>query len=246
MRTLNKQILYFIMLFFILGSQDNTYGQTTGANVVTSDFESWISAGVRLKIAKKWSIGLSEEIRLERNSSQIDQYFTNLSIKYSPFKFLEFGTGFRFTQFQEETGEYSPHYRIHLDVAYKHKIKRFSFKYRLRYQFRNEIGVTSTAGDYFKHRFRLRATAKYNIKKIPLEPQLSVELFNQYEKYTLLEFDRLRFTAALEYDFKKYGKLRLFYHLEQEIFSAYPKTTGILGLGYVYTIQIKKKKNNGK
>jgi len=245
MRTLKKILLfktYCFLVALVLFNNKELSAQTLGTNVVTSDFESWISAGVQLKIHKKLTIGLSEEIRLMKNSSVIDQYFTNLSIKYSPLKWFQIGTGFRFTQFNEEDGTYTPHYRIHLDVAFKHKIKRFSLKYRLRYQFRNEIGVTSEEGDYFKHRFRLKAAVSYNIKKLPLEPKLSVELFNKYEKYTLLQFDKLRFTAALAYDLKKYGKISAFFRVEQEIFKSYPKTTSIVGLSYVYTINIKKKK----
>lgn len=242
MRLLKKhRVLFFLGLLLWMGGSQQLAAQD-GATVVTSDFESWFSAGLRLKVHKKWTFELSEHIRLEQNSSQIDQYFTNLAIGYEAFKFLEFGAAFRFSQYQENDGTYSPHYRINLDAAFKHKIKRFSFNYRLRYQFRNELGETSVDGDYLKHGFRLRAKAKYNIKKIPLEPSLSVEMFNVYEKYTLFKFDKLRFTAALAYDFKKYGKVRLFYSLEQDVFTAYPKTVGILGLGYVYTIKIKKKK----
>lgn len=240
-RLKNGGILLFLSLL-VWTTNIQTSSAQNSTSVVTSDFESWMSAGIRLKLHKKWSFELSEGLRLEKNSTLIDQYFTNLKIGYAPFKFIEFGTAFRFAQFNEEEEGYAPHYRINVDVAFKHKLKRFSFNYRLRYQFRNEIGVTSVDGDYLKHGFRLRAKASYNIKKIPLEPSLSVEMFNQYEKYTLPFFDKLRFTAALTYDLKKYGKVKLFYSLEQEVFTSYPKTTSIVGLGYVYTIKIKKKK----
>jgi len=240
-RLKNGGILFFLGLLVWMTNIETSSAQNS-TSVVTSDFESWISAGIRLKLHKKWSFELSEEFRLEKNSTQIDQYFTNLSIGYAPFKFIEFGTAFRFSQYNEEEDGYSPHYRINVDVAFKHKLKRFSFNYRLRYQFKNDLSETSADGDYFKHGIRLRAKATYNIKKIPLEPSLSVEMFNKYEKYTLATFDKLRFTAALAYDLKKYGKIKLFYSLEQEVFISYPKTTSIIGLGYVYTIKIKKKK----
>jgi hypothetical protein len=233
-------ILFFLGLVFWMGNTQTSLAQN-GANVVTSDFESWISAGLKLKVHDKWTFELSEQLRLEKNSTQINQYFTNLAIGYEPFKFIEIGAAFRFYQQNEEADGYSSHYRINLDVAFKHKLERFSFNYRLRYQFKNELGVTSADGDYFKHGFRLRAKAAYNIKKIPLEPSLAVEMFNEYEKYTLPIFNKLRFTAALAYDFKKYGKLKLFYSLEQEVFTSYPKSTSIVGLGYVYTIKIKNK-----
>ncbi len=234
-------ILFFLgLLVWMTNIQTSTAQNST--SVVTSDFESWISAGVRLKVHDKWSFGLSEAIRLRENSTEIDQYFTNLAIGYAPFKFMEISGGFRFSRKNKEEDGYISRYRINLDVAFKHKLERFSFNYRLRYQFRNELGVTSTDGDYFKHGFRLRAKTTYNIKKIPLEASLGVEMFNQYEKYTLPFFDKLRFTAALAYDFKKYGKLKLFYSLEQEVFTSYPKSTSIVGLAYVYTIKIKKKK----
>jgi hypothetical protein len=242
MERLKKGGILFFLGMLVWGINIQTSTAQNSTSVVTSDFESWFSAGIRLKVHKKWSFELSESIRLEQNSTQIDQFFTNLGIGYSPFKFLEIGAGFRFSQYNEEEDGYAPHYRINVDVAFKHKFKRLSFNYRLRYQFRNELGVTSVEGDYFKHGIRLRAKATYNIKKIPLEPSLAVEMFNKYEKYTLATFDKLRFTAALAYDLKKYGKIKLFYSLEQEVFTGYPKTTSIVGLGYVYTIKVKKKK----
>ncbi|BDS12827.1 DUF2490 domain-containing protein [Aureispira anguillae] len=244
MKKLENQVrpstFLFLLLFMVFGYPESK-AQTLGTSVVTSDLEGWFFAGIRLKIHKKWTIELKEEFRFKKNISELDQYFTNLDVKYAPIKFLQLGAGFRFTQMEEGEGTYSPHYRLHFDVAYRHKISRLSFKYRLRYQFRDEIGKTTTEGDYLKHRFRLRAGVGYNIKKIPLEPQLSVELFNQLEKYQLPVFDKLRFTASLAYDFKKFGKVKLFYRVEQELFVNYPKTTGVLGLGYIYTIKIKKK-----
>lgn len=216
--------------------------QDAGTTIVTSDFEGWASAGIKLKLHKKWTFELSEELRLRKNSTQIDQYFTNFQMGFAPIKFLEFGAGFRFMQFNddENLGTYTPHYRLHFDAAVKHKIKRFSFKYRFRYQFRNEIGLTEE--DDFKHRTRLKASVSYNIKKIPLEPKISVEIFNKFDKNDPLEFDKMRFVASLAYDLKKFGKIKLFYAVEPEITGNYPKTTGILGLGYTYTINIKKKK----
>ena len=240
-RLKNGGILFLLSLLVWITSIQTSSAQNS-TNVVTSDFESWMSAGIKLKVHKKWSFGLSESLRLKENSTQIDQYFTNLAVDYSPFSFIEFGTAFRFSQYNEGEDGYVPHYRINVDVAFKHKLKRFSFNYRLRYQFKNDLTETSADGDYFKHGIRLRAKATYNIKKIPLEPILMVEMFNKYEKYNLFTFDKLRYTAALSYDLKQYGKVKLFYSLEQEVFVSYPKLTSIVGLAYVYTIKIKKKK----
>jgi len=240
-RLKKRGILFFLSLLVWMTNIEKSSAQS-GGSVVESDFEGWISAGIKLKVHKKWTFGLSEEIRLKTNLTQIDQYFTNLTIGYAPAKFIDLGAAFRFSQKNEKEDSYSSHYRINLDMAFKHKVSRFSFNYRLRYQFRNELGVTSLDGDYLKHGFRIRAKVVYNIKKLPLEASLSAETFNTYEKFTLLDFNKLRFTAGLAYDLKKYGKVKLFYSVEQEVFTSYPKTTGIIGLGYVYTIKIKKKK----
>lgn len=234
-------MLFLCSVLFFWGSIQNIKAQAVKSGT-TSDFESWVYAEVRLKLYERWTFELMEQVRLNKNSTQIDKYFTRLSVGYELLKYMEFKVAFRFSEQNKRERGYKPYYRTNVDIAFKHKAEHFSFNYRLRYQFKNRLGETDKKEENsLKHGLRFRAKAKYKSQKIPLEPSFAVEMFYQYEKRSLSMTYKLQFTVALAYDLKKYGKIELFHHLEQNLFSSSPKTVGIIGLGYIYTISKLKK-----
>ena len=211
--------------------------------VVTQDFETWTSMGAKFKPNKKWTLGLKQGLRLKQNSSITDQVLTDLSIKWSPIKLIEIGLGSRYILDKGGNDEFDNDFRWNLDFSLKHKLDRFSFKYRVRYQNKNEIGLSKGDGDISKNYLRLKIGLKYDIKKWKLDPQLSGEIFKDLTRYSG-SFDKLRWTIGTSYNFKKFGELSLYYRMERELGVSYPKTTSIVGLNYTYTF--KKKKDEKK
>lgn len=209
-----------------------------GYTYVSQDLESWNSIGLKYEINKKISIGLEQGIRLNQNASLADQILTDLSLKIKPTKHLNFGVGLRYVADRGNNELFDNDFRFNLDAIYKHKVQAFSFKYRLRFQNRNEIGLSTAEGDYFKNYFRLKAGIKYNIKSWKLDPVFSAELFRDMTKVTG-GFDKLRFTLGTSYSFKKWGELDAFYRVEQSLGTSYPKTTYIIGLGYTFLLKNK-------
>ena len=45
-----------------------------------TDFETWSSINVEVKLHKKLNLELEEQLRLKENSSEIDQYFTQIGL----------------------------------------------------------------------------------------------------------------------------------------------------------------------
>jgi len=43
---------------------------------------------------------------------------------------------------------YENHFRFNIDANYKHEIQDFKLGYRVRYQNKNELGISSSEGDY--------------------------------------------------------------------------------------------------
>ena len=220
-------------------SQDGEY-------VTVRDLESWGSLNFKYKVSKKWSIGLEQQFRFGNNSTQINDYITELSTTYAFSKHIFGGVGFRYIGQPDRVGanqDFEHYFRFNIDFGVKHDIKRFNLKYRLRYQLKDEIGVSKEDGDYANNHLRLKVGAGYNIKKWKLDPEISAEIFNHFEKGEQNGFNKFRFTIGTQYKTKSWGKMGLFYRIEQELMGPYPITIHILGLKYTYTLKGKYKED---
>ncbi len=210
-----------------------------GATVVTQDFESWYTIGAKYKASKKWEFGIEQGLRLRQNSSITDQVLTELNVGWSPIQLIEIGLGARYINDRDNNNNLDNDFRWNADLALKHKIDRLSFKYRVRYQNKNEIGLTSDEGDESKNYLRFKVGLKYNIKNWKFDPKLSAEIFRDLTKYTG-SFDKFRWTIGTGYNFKKFGELDIYFRMERDLGISYPKTTNIVGLQYSFTFKNKK------
>ena len=207
-----------------------------------ADLEGWSSITLKYKHNKKLSFDLEEQLRLDENISETKKYFTQLSSTYSVFKNFDLAVGARFIRENDNEGKiqgYENHFRFHIDAEYKQKIDQFTLKYRLRYQNKNEMGISSSEGDTAISNFRLKTSIGYNIKKWKLDPKFAAEIFNRSEEGEESEFNKYRLTLSTDYDFKKLGSLGLFYRIEKELNQSYNEKTNIIGLKYTYTIKNK-------
>jgi len=196
-------------------------------STTVSDFELW--AGVSLKksfLDKKLDFRLDQEFRFDDNSTSINNYFTELSVKYEVLDGLEVGSGFRFVRNNLKSG-YRNERRFIGDVRYKHKVDRLSFAYRFRFQ--NHTALGSVSDDDVVNKIRLRAKVKYNIKNWKLDPYFSMEGFyafetnniNYVDEITESEkadgFEKLRFTIGTSYKVNKWFQIGGFYRIEHEL-----------------------------
>lgn len=209
------------------------------------DFETWYSLEFEYKLDEKWGFSLEEQLRLKDNSSVINGYFTQLNTAYKISKDFEIGGAVRYIKKNDTKGKiqgYEDHLRFHIDGSYKHNINRFYLKYRLRYQNRNELGVSSAEDDYPNQYVRLKASLKYKINNWKLDPKFSAEIFNHFQHGEENGLNNLRLTLSTDYKFKKAGKIRLFFRTEKELNTTDPKTTNIVGVKYAYTLKNKSLK----
>ncbi len=230
----NKATITISILIIVITS-NISYSQN-------SDLANWTTIGLEYKLNKKWDFGLEEQLRLKENISTIDEYFTQFNTEYSVSKNFTLGAGLRYIKENDNEGNiqgYENHFRFNADVSYKHKINDFTLKYRLRYQNKNELGISSSEGDYANQHIRFKTSVGYNIKGWKLDPEFSAEIFNHFEKGEDNGYDKYRLTFGTEYKFKNSGKINLFYRIEKELNQSIPKTTNIIGLKYTYTINNK-------
>lgn len=202
-----------------------------------SEVNVWSSVGVKYQPDKNWELGVSANLRLKDNSKTIDNYFPELTVSRKIYKGLKLGVGFRYIRNNDNQGKiqgYENHFRFNTDLSYKHKINDFTLNYRIRYQNKNELGVSNAEGDYAINRFRFKVGSKYNIKKWPLDPELSFELFNRFGKDVSTDFDKYRLTLGTSYKIKNGGKIKLYYRLEKDILETSQPKTNIIGVKYTY------------
>lgn len=213
-----------------------------GALITVRDFEVWSAAEIKYEASEKWTLGLEQQLRMRDNASEVDQYFTEFNMKKDVSKSFYYSLGFRYIRDNDNQGDiqgYENNFRYNLDFGYKHKVQKFDVNYRVRFQRRNEIGLTRAEGDEANNHLRLRVAAKYNIKKWKLDPEASSEIFYNLQQGE--HFNKFRLTLSTKYKLKKYGALGAFYRIEKALATSYPKTTHIAGIEYNYTIKRKKK-----
>jgi hypothetical protein len=239
---MNNNQIKLLAIFIFLGLLNTSFSQQ-GEWIEVRDFETWTSAGVRLKLNKDWEFSLAEQLRLKTNSTIVNNYFTEFEAQYSGFKGFEIGAGLRYIKENDNKGKiqgYESHLRYQFDLGYKHKLGKFKMDYRTRFQNKNELQVSEEQGDTAVNKLRFKIGTEYNIKNWKFDPKASVEFFNLLGT----GFDKYRVTIGTSYGLKKYGDISLFYRMEKELkpaFVNYPKTTNIIGLNYIYSFKIKTK-----
>ncbi len=232
-----KHLCLFMLLLSVLFS-NTIYAQTEDSK----NLNLWSSVEIEYKLNKKWSFELAEQLRLKEDISLVDEYFTELQTEYSVNKNFSLAGGLRFIRQNDTEGNiqgYENHLRFQFDAKYKHKINDFKLDYRLRYQNKNDLSVSSEDGDYANQHIRFKTGIEYNIKNWKLDPQFSAEIYNHFEKGEAGGFDKYRLTFGTDYDMKEYGKIGLYYRIEKELNVNLPETTNIIGLSYKYTFKNK-------
>jgi len=220
------------LLFLLLG-----FGISAQTNLVVRDLETWTSVGINAKLGKKWSLTINEQLRLQHNSTIIDELFTEAELKYTLIdKRLKLASGYRFISEYDSEDVFNKEQRFDFDILYYQPLNRFDLSARLRYQNRNDIGETARSGDYARQHYRLKLQVGYDIKNWKCDPTFSVELFRKFERYTLPYFDDIRFRIGTDYKIKKIGEIEVFYQFDYSLGLEYPKTTHVIGLNYQYNL----------
>lgn len=208
------------------------------------DWASWSSIGIDYKLNKKWTFGLEEQFRLKEDFSAVDEYFTQLSAEYKLFKGFKLGAAIRYIRENDNQGNvqgYENHFRFQFDAKYKHEINNLEIGYRLRYQNKNELGVSYDEGDYTKTNIRFKTSLKYNFSNWKLDPKFSAEIFNKFQEDEENGFSKYRLTLGTDYKIKNFGELGIFYRYEKELNEDYPDVNNIIGVKYTYSFKSKKK-----
>jgi len=221
---------------FVLLLHSSVFGQVW-------DFATWQGAKVSGEVMKKLSISVEEQLRLENNSSYIDEVFTEVGVGYDLPKGFGISAAYRFSLQPRMTGELRTGHRYNLDVSYSKKFWKLRGKLKARYQHRPSPYLTNDrlepeSGPVI---IRLKCSIEYaDLKK--WTPGIEFEAFALTNDPFGSGFNRYRYRIFLERDLPKRQDLAIFYILQTDYSREQPMFTSIVGLNYSYEWKRPKRK----
>lgn len=238
MKALKQKYFSFALIVFSILSVQMTIAQNN------SDLEGWSSVGLNLKPTKKLSFSVSEHLRSRNDISTVKNYFTQIKANYEVLKNFELGGGIRYITRNDDVGNkqgLESFFRYQFDASYTQKINKIGVLLRLRYQNKNQLGMSEEEGDIAQEFIRTRIGLGYKIKAVKLNVRLFAEHFNQPNNSKLEHTEtRTRYTLKLSRKFKKIGAFTVFYGIQENNLNQEKTNKSFLGLKYAYTIDFTK------
>ena len=198
----------------------------------TEDFQIWSKLGIKKKVNKEISLIFQQDIRLQQNATLFKDYITFVGGQYAFNKKIKIRGIYRYTHSPTiEDGTVNEH-RFYADLMLRHKIDRFKFKYRGRYQVKFVYFDISRL-----HYFRNRFTVEYNIPKIPLTPYAEYEFYYSLNNPYKNSIIRNRYTLGL--DEKRKGDIGVYSYYRVILRREYlriPYNNYIFGIGVKFNI----------
>lgn len=186
------------------------------AGAQEQDFGNWWNASFSRKLDSRWSLGLSEQVRLNRNLSTIDLFFTEATVQYVIAKNIKASANYRFIR-KNELDYWTTRHGFFADVTWKKKMKPFTFSIRGRLQARVEDFFNpeqDISPDLF---FRGRIQVAYDPGG-RTKPFASAESFfmlrSPADPYLDGSLTRMRYEAGIQHDFDKRNAVSLSYMVQ--------------------------------
>lgn len=238
MKALKQKYFSFAPIVFSILSVQMIIAQNN------SDLEGWSSVGLNLIATKKLSFSVSEHLRSRNDISTVKNYFTQIKANYEVLKNFELGGGIRYITRNDDVGNkqgLESFFRYQFDASYAQKINKIGVLLRLRYQNKNQLGMSEEEGDIAQEFIRTRIGLGYKIKAVKLNVRLFAEHFNQPNNSKLEHTEtRTRYTLKLSRKFKKIGDFTVFYGIQENNLNQEKTNKSFIGFKYAYKIDFTK------
>jgi hypothetical protein len=210
----------------------------------TEDLEGWGAVELNLKATEKLSFSVSEHLRYRNDITTLRNYFTQVKVNYELFKNFELGGGVRYITDNDDVGNKQGHeylFRYQFDAVFNQKIDRVMVSFRIRYQNKNQLGLSESEGDIPTEYTRYRMGLSYKVRPLKLNVKLLGEVFNEPQSPEENKgFNRHRYTLKLSRKFKGFGTFGIFYALQDDYSTPIKKSKSIVGFKYSYNIKLSK------
>lgn len=225
-------------------------------SVATVNAQSlWTSAEIKGGIAKNVKAFAEIENRTTDGIDGTQRWSGRVGLDYKPLKWLKLGADYTFIYQHEDSrttkkgniidSYWQPRHRLGLSATGSIDCGDFTFSLRERYQYtyKAEKTVAKYDGDSGsrkddeviesenKNTLRSRLGVEYNIRKCPVTPFASVELYNDLSD--AFATDKTRYTVGAEWKISKSHSLELFYRY---INAHDDDDLNVIGLGYKFSL----------
>lgn len=231
------RVRQLLVLFFVV------FGFSSG-QAQEWDFITWHKLQAKGELTKKLSLSVEQQLRLNNNSTAVEETFTDLSLNYDLPKGFEVGAGYRLAWSPDKDGYYDNQHRYNIDASYSRKIWNLKAKLRARFQHR-------PAPSLFNERLkpedspifvRLKLSVVYDKLK-NWKPGFDFETFIRTDNPNELGARKFRYSVSVDYDLPKRQALGIFYMLQTDYSGSTQEFVNVVGVNYTYEWKRPKKKD---
>lgn len=149
----------------------------------------WTTVEIKKKFKYGLALSLSEEYKMRENFSNTDKLETTLDLSWKPLSFLKGGISYCRIDYNHPANNTNPleYWELrHRYIAYltgSYDFGRFSLSLREKFQQTNRVGIVADQNKSNPTNvLRSKLEVDYNIRKSPLTPYASVEIFYAFNE----------------------------------------------------------------
>ncbi len=218
-------LLVFVLLLLFIS---NSHAQTQDANL-------WMNVAIEKKITPKFSIGISQEFRMNENITELGTFFTDLCFNYKITKNIRVSANYRIINKRRLDDSYSLRHRYYFDLSFRKKYRPVIFNFRTRFQSQYKDVLSSNDGKVPSNTLRNKLTVKFDAGK-KLQPYISAEIYTPLHRPFDIFIDNTRYSAGVEYEINRMHTIDVFYLFQKEYNINKPQIDHVLGIGYFISL----------
>jgi len=201
------------------------------------DAELWTGATIQKRITNNIMARYEQQLRLNENISEVKNYFSELGLSLDCNKYLKISSYYRLSTRPLVNGMNALGHRFHGDIRVRYKLNPLIFSLRTRMQTEDRMKLNGPDREWYN---RNRMKIQLDLDK-RITPFVSSELY-----YDLLSsvFNKVRYTAGLDFDLKNRMGAKIFYRLQRELNLTNPTYSYIVGAAYSYRLRGRLIKTN--
>lgn len=200
----------------------------------------WIETGAKYNLTKK--LGASLDLTQRYGYDGLGTLFPQVSFRYKVSSWFRPSLDYRLILSKSNAEIYDASQRINANLQFSHTYKRFDLGLRIRYQYSFDR-LSESYDSEFDQAWRIRPGAKYNIKGLPITPEMRAEFFyNPLNSINGKMFNRIRYFAGTAIELKHNQGIELGLSFDQWI-NGIPKKRLMYSVSYMISLGSSKKEN---
>lgn len=168
---------------------------------VEKDWQTWQGISLEYKVNDKFTLALTDEVRLDQNISKFQLNLINLEAIYDIKKQFKIAGGYRFSLMP-----IVDRHRLYISPRLRHELKNINTKVYFNAQFQYELDKQQNNTAHLRPKLLLQYEPKFPDK---IEPFLATELF--YRLTPDSNTDQFRIYTGLDYKLTKQITLQVTY-----------------------------------